>query len=132
MQMAHSIITKAFSPAVIIAGVTTCDDVRWWMREEILKLGLAAGFHPSFSIHRRGAAGKLSGNTVIVPCSFSTMNSAVFRVSSIGLRLVQCSGFTVDYVVLGLAPLGFGDCTTLVYITDVCPLSLPPNIWSKH
>ena len=92
MQMAHSIITKAFSPAVIIAGVTTCDDVRWWMREEILKLGLAAGFHPSFSIHRRGAAGKLSGNTVIVPCSFSTMNSAVLGLAPLGCGWYSARG----------------------------------------
>ena len=42
MQMAHAIIEEAFSSAIITAGTTTCDDVRWWMREEILKIGLVS------------------------------------------------------------------------------------------
>ena len=66
MTMAHAIIKEAFSTAVITAGITTCDDVRWWMREAIIKAGLAAGFHPSFSVHRRGVAGKISDSTVIL------------------------------------------------------------------
>jgi len=67
MVEAHSIIGEAFSTRVIQVGTTTCDDVRWWMREKILERKLAAGFHPSFSIQRQGVDGDLSGNTIIQP-----------------------------------------------------------------
>lgn len=45
-EEAHSIIGEAFTTRVITVGTTTCDDVRWWMREEIIRRGFAAGFHP--------------------------------------------------------------------------------------
>ena len=35
------------------------------MREAVIRRGLAAGFHPSFAIQRRGVPGTLSGATVI-------------------------------------------------------------------
>jgi len=53
-EVAHDIIATAFSDAVITPGVTTTDDVVWWMRERLVDLGLATWFHPSVDVQRRG------------------------------------------------------------------------------
>eukprot|EP00038_Savillea_parva_P016511 m.17026 g.17026 ORF g.17026 m.17026 type:complete len:450 (+) comp3449_c0_seq1:2-1351(+) len=66
MATVHTILAEAFSTRVIQAGVTTCDDVRWWLRDETIRRGFQPGFHPSFSLQRRGEVDKtLSGDTVI-------------------------------------------------------------------
>ncbi len=52
VKLAHEIIADAFSDHVITPGVTSTDDVRWWMRERIAELKLATWFHPSVSIQR--------------------------------------------------------------------------------
>ncbi len=54
MQVAHRIIAQAFSNDVIVPGITTTDDVRWWMRQRVADLGLGQWFHPSVSIEREG------------------------------------------------------------------------------
>jgi Xaa-Pro aminopeptidase len=46
-------VAEAFSEAVITPGVTTTDDVVWWLRERIRGLGWTAWFHPS--VGRQGA-----------------------------------------------------------------------------
>jgi len=50
VEIAHAIIREAFSNRVIHPGVTTTDDVVWWMRQTILDLGLETWFQPSVSI----------------------------------------------------------------------------------
>lgn len=65
MQVAHGIIRDAFSRKVITPGVTTTDDVSWWMRQRVADLGLGGWFHPSISIQRSG--GVQAGDTVIRP-----------------------------------------------------------------
>ncbi len=50
--IAHAIIAESFSNQVITPGVTTTDDVVWWMRQRSLELGFANWFHPSVSIQR--------------------------------------------------------------------------------
>jgi Xaa-Pro aminopeptidase len=65
MRVAHSVIARAFSNEVIIPGVTTANDVRWWMRQTVADLGLGKWFHPSVSIAREGVEDRLSGETVI-------------------------------------------------------------------
>jgi Xaa-Pro aminopeptidase len=50
--IAHAIIAEAFSNEVITPGVTTTDDVVWWMRQRSLELGFVNWFHPSISIQR--------------------------------------------------------------------------------
>jgi len=52
VAIAHHIIAEAFSRKVITPGVTTTDDVVWWMRERIAELKLATWFQPSISIQR--------------------------------------------------------------------------------
>ena len=65
MRVAHSIIGRAFSNEVIVPGVTTADDVRWWMRQQVAEYGMDGWFHPSVGIQRKGVEGKFSGDAVI-------------------------------------------------------------------
>lgn len=65
MRVAHSIIGQALSNQVIVPGVTTANDVRWWMRQKAADMGLGMWFHPSFSFQREGVTGSLGGDTVI-------------------------------------------------------------------
>ncbi|MGI9044323.1 MAG: M24 family metallopeptidase [Gemmatimonadaceae bacterium] len=53
-EVAWSIIDSAFSNAVITPGVTTTQDVVWWMRQRVNDLGLGSWFQPSVSVQRRG------------------------------------------------------------------------------
>jgi len=50
VEITHVIVAEAFSSKVITPGITTTDDVVWWMRQTILDLGLEAWFPPSISI----------------------------------------------------------------------------------
>ena len=50
--MGHEILQEAFSAAHITPGVTTTDDVIWWLRQRVVELGLRTWFHPSVSIQR--------------------------------------------------------------------------------
>lgn len=54
MRIAHQVIREAFSNHVIVPGVTTTEDVVWWMRQRVAELGLGGWFHPSVTIWRRG------------------------------------------------------------------------------
>lgn len=54
IQMGHMIIAEAFSRRVIHPGITTVDDVRWWMRQTMHDFGLQAWFHPSCDIQAPG------------------------------------------------------------------------------
>ncbi|MBO6798074.1 M24 family metallopeptidase [Maricaulis sp.] len=67
VRTAHWIMSRAFSTAVIEPGVTTADDVVWWYREELSRLGIRPWFHPSVGIQRAGQDGMLYGDTVIQP-----------------------------------------------------------------
>ena len=50
--IAHAIIAEAFSSKVITPGVTTTNDVEWWMWEKLRGLGQTTWFDPSISIQR--------------------------------------------------------------------------------
>jgi Xaa-Pro aminopeptidase len=52
VAIAHGIIAEAFSRQVITPGVTTTDDIVWWMRERTRELGQTNWFQPSISIQR--------------------------------------------------------------------------------
>ncbi len=54
MTVAHRIIAEAFSNTVITPGVTTTEDVAWWMRQKVADLGLDSWFHPSVDLQREG------------------------------------------------------------------------------
>jgi Xaa-Pro aminopeptidase len=64
--LVHEIISAAFSNLVITPGVTTTEDVVWWMRQRVNDLGLQTWFQPSVSLQRRGVeAGDLGAEPVI-------------------------------------------------------------------
>lgn len=51
-RISHDIIKEAFSDKVITPGVTTTEDVVWWMREKVRELKLITWFHPTIDIQR--------------------------------------------------------------------------------
>ncbi|MBN1136498.1 MAG: M24 family metallopeptidase, partial [Anaerolineae bacterium] len=54
VEMGHALIAEAFSSRVIQPGVTTTEDVAWWMRQTIADLGLYAWFQPDVEIQAQG------------------------------------------------------------------------------
>lgn len=54
MTVAHQVIREAFSNQVIVPGVTTSEDVAWWMRQRVAEMGLGKWFHPTITIWRKG------------------------------------------------------------------------------
>jgi hypothetical protein len=62
-ETVHAIISEAFSNAVITPGVTTTDEVVWWLRQRVNDLGFGTWFQPSVSVQRDGE--ELEGGTVI-------------------------------------------------------------------
>ncbi len=69
VALGHAIIAEAFSSRTIRPGVTTTDDVVWWMRQTMLDAGLAAWFQPTISIQAAGKRHDDKGDmrTLIVP-----------------------------------------------------------------
>ncbi len=64
--IAHDIIGEFFSNRVITPGITTTDEVVWWIRQRITDLGLETWFQPSISIQRRKKeAAKFNDRNVI-------------------------------------------------------------------
>ncbi len=61
VQVAHQIIREAFSNRIIVPGLTTTQDVAWWMRQRVADLGMESWFHPSVSAFRKGDSGGGSG-----------------------------------------------------------------------
>jgi hypothetical protein len=62
-RLAWEIIGTAFSSAVITPGVTTTEDVVWWMRQRVNDMGLATWFQPSIEVQRMGVTLGLSAPT---------------------------------------------------------------------
>ncbi|MEL7285302.1 MAG: M24 family metallopeptidase [Pseudomonadota bacterium] len=54
--LARSVISEAFSSQVITPGVTTTDDVAWYMHQRFQDLNLQPWFHPYLNIQRAGLA----------------------------------------------------------------------------
>ena len=65
-EVAWSIIDSAFSSAVIKPGVTTTEDVVWWMRQRVNDLGLGSWFQPSVDVQRRGVTEAQLGSNPLI------------------------------------------------------------------
>jgi hypothetical protein len=63
-ELAWDLISTAFSNEVIMPGVTTTEDVVWWMRQRINDMGLQTWFHPSVDVQRHGGVNS-DGPTII-------------------------------------------------------------------
>lgn len=60
VDLGHAIIAQAFSNQVIHPGVTTTEDVVWWMRQTMQDLGLRAWFQPTILIQAPGLGWQIS------------------------------------------------------------------------
>ncbi len=63
-ETVHAIISQAFSNAVIEPGVTTTDDVLWWLRQKVNDLGMTTWFQTS--VARNGGEGWESGPDAVI------------------------------------------------------------------
>ncbi|MEM9571467.1 MAG: M24 family metallopeptidase [Pseudomonadota bacterium] len=54
--LARSVISEAFSSKVITPGVTTTDDVAWYIHQRFQDLNLQPWFHPYLNVQRPGLA----------------------------------------------------------------------------
>ena len=52
VKITHDIIEEAFSEKVIHPGITTTEDIVWFMRQKVTDLGLETWFHPTVDIQR--------------------------------------------------------------------------------
>ncbi len=52
VAVTHDVIAEAFSSGVITPGVTTTNDVVWFMRQKVTDMGLETWFHPTVDIQR--------------------------------------------------------------------------------
>lgn len=50
METAWAVIGEAFSGAVITPGVSSVEDVEWWLREKVLALNYSTWFQPTVSV----------------------------------------------------------------------------------
>ncbi|MBR0474511.1 MAG: M24 family metallopeptidase [Erysipelotrichaceae bacterium] len=66
VQIAHTMIAEAYSNKVIHPGVTTADDVKYWMMQKTVDLGLEPWFDYEVSITRFGGK-HYEGDEIIMP-----------------------------------------------------------------
>lgn len=66
MQIAHAMVDEAFSSRVIVPGVTTNYDVKYYMIHQTIKLGLQPWFNYEVSVRRKDV-GEITDETVIMP-----------------------------------------------------------------
>lgn len=65
-ESVHALISEAFSNSVITPGVTTTEDVVWWMRQKLRDLGYTTWFQTSVDVQRAGDVPEV-GPVVIQP-----------------------------------------------------------------
>ncbi len=82
-ETVHAIISQAFSNAVITPGVTTTEDVVWWMREKVQELGMTTWFQPSVSVQRAGGSPR-RGEPVVI--QYGDVLHTDFGVVALGLH----------------------------------------------
>ena len=51
-HIGHTILQEGLSEKVIHPGITTTNDVVWWLRQRVTQLGLDTWFHPTVDIQR--------------------------------------------------------------------------------
>lgn len=63
-ETVHALISEAFSNSVITPGVTTTEDVVWWLRQKVNDLGYGQWFQPSVAVQR--ADGEHEGPDAVI------------------------------------------------------------------
>jgi Metallopeptidase family M24 len=54
--LSHDLLRRALSDEVVTPGVTTTQDVAWWLRQASFDSGFGSWFHPGVTVQRRGDA----------------------------------------------------------------------------
>ncbi|MFW5896883.1 MAG: M24 family metallopeptidase [Bacillota bacterium] len=65
--LANGLIEKALSADVIHPGLSTTEDVVWWLRQRIHEMGLVAWFHPTVTIQARDLQWEDTSRDIIMP-----------------------------------------------------------------
>ena len=60
-RLTTEIMSRAFSREVITPGVTTTQEVEWWIIEECARLGIPLSFRPDVNFQRPGQSGMATG-----------------------------------------------------------------------
>lgn len=60
--LSRRLIQETFTRAVITPGVTTTEDVRWFMRQRMLEMGVAYTWGPNCDVQRRGCSNPMLGS----------------------------------------------------------------------
>ncbi len=63
-RIAQEIQREAYSLDVITPGVTTTDDVEWYIMQRINDMGLDFWFSPDVDVQRKGVKGRMSGAVI--------------------------------------------------------------------
>jgi Xaa-Pro aminopeptidase len=66
---------EAFSQRVVWPGVTTADDIQWWMRGKARELGLGLEFLPGVRVTRQG--NNMAGHAVVLPGDVLTVDAGL-------------------------------------------------------
>ena len=106
VAITHEIIAEAFSTKVIEPGVTTTDDVVWWLREQVLSLGLKTWFHPTVDVQRADKSDL-----------YAFDNKSKYDIIQPG-DLVHCD-FGISYLTLNT------DCQELAYVLKPGEIQAP-------
>lgn len=57
VKLCHEVVAEAFSSRAVHPGVTTTEDLSWWIRHRINSLGLSSWFQPSIDLQRASEPG---------------------------------------------------------------------------
>jgi hypothetical protein len=52
VRIAHAVLAEALSEQALTPGVTTTEQLSWWLRERVAELKLETWFHPSVNVQR--------------------------------------------------------------------------------
>ncbi|PQJ79455.1 M24 family metallopeptidase [Polaribacter porphyrae] len=56
VKITHHIIDETFSEKTIVSGITSTEDLVWFMRQKVTELGLETWFHPTIDVQRNKEA----------------------------------------------------------------------------
>ena len=100
VKITHAIIDEAFSEKIIIPGITTSEDVVWFMRQKVTDLGLETWFHPTVDIQR---------NNEVLKSHIASFSKGKAKKTILDGDLLHCD-FGITYVGLNT------DCQQHAYI----------------
>lgn len=73
-EVAFSVMEEAFSKKQITPGVTTCEDLEWFMMQKVSDLGLIYWFSPTMDLFREGHEGMIYSGVIqegdLLHCDF--------------------------------------------------------------